>query len=193
MQLSLSFTALINDSSWGTLATRYYLLQRLHSRSFSGYFPQFFNMASRFPNLDYSEKGGSKLYFSEILAAASEILATNWNKFILRRIEPLLSGDSVNSGRCYVAPAAYVCAVTLRNNGCVACGVLWGFAPRLHDSTDRVQQSVSAVQLRVHVWSVDQRTTEAEESPLLRFLTRKRLVKTLQRNSHCGELLPSKD
>jgi hypothetical protein len=27
----------------------------------------------------------------------------------------------------------------------------------------------------------------------LRFVTRKRLVKTLQGNSHCGELLPSKD
>jgi hypothetical protein len=27
--------------------------------------------------------------------------------------------------------------------------------------------------------------TEAEESPLLRFVTRKRPVKTLQRNSHC--------
>jgi hypothetical protein len=35
--------------------------------------------------------------------------------------------------------------------------------------------------------------TEAEESPLLRFVTRKGLVKTLQRNSHCWELLPSND
>jgi hypothetical protein len=34
-------------------------------------------------------------------------------------------------------------------------------------------------------------TTEAEESPLLRFVTRKCLVKTLQRNSHCWELLLS--
>jgi hypothetical protein len=48
------------------------------------------------------------------------------------------------------------------------------------------------VQLSVQLWSVNQRKTEAEESPLLRFVTRKRLVKTLQRNSHCGELLPSK-
>jgi hypothetical protein len=39
--------------------------------------------------------------------------------------------------------------------------------------------------------SVNQHTTEAEESPSLRFVTRKRLVKTLQRNSHCWELLPS--
>jgi hypothetical protein len=51
----------------------------------------------------------------------------------------------------------------------------------------------STKQLRVQLWSVNQRATEAEESPLLRFVTRKRLVKTLQRNSHCGELLPSKD
>jgi hypothetical protein len=38
-------------------------------------------------------------------------------------------------------------------------------------------------QLRVQLWSVNQRTTEAEESPLLRFATstRKRLVKILQR------------
>jgi hypothetical protein len=47
--------------------------------------------------------------------------------------------------------------------------------------------------LRVQLWSVNQRATEAEESPLLRFVTKKRLVKTLQRNSHCGVLLPNKD
>jgi hypothetical protein len=41
------------------------------------------------------------------------------------------------------------------------------------------------VELTVQLWSVDQRATEAEESPLLRFVTKKRLVKTLQRNSHC--------
>jgi hypothetical protein len=49
------------------------------------------------------------------------------------------------------------------------------------------------VQLRVQLCSVNQRATEAGESPLLRFVTRKRLVKTLQRNSHCGMRLPSKD
>jgi hypothetical protein len=43
----------------------------------------------------------------------------------------------------------------------------------------------ATVKLRIQLWSVNQRTTEAEESPLLRFFTRKRLVKTLQRNSHC--------
>jgi hypothetical protein len=31
-------------------------------------------------------------------------------------IDSLLSSDSVNNGRCYVAPAAYACAVTLRND-----------------------------------------------------------------------------
>jgi hypothetical protein len=46
----------------------------------------------------------------------------------------------------------------------------------------------SFVELRVHLWNVNQQATEAEESPLLRFVTRKRLVKTLQRNSHCGEI-----
>jgi hypothetical protein len=51
----------------------------------------------------------------------------------------------------------------------------------------------STVQLRVQLWSVSHWATEAEESPLLRFVTRKRLVKTLQRNSHCGELLASED
>jgi hypothetical protein len=44
---------------------------------------------------------------------------------------------------------------------------------------------VSAMQLRVQLWSVNQRATEAEESPLPRMVTMKRLVKTLQRNSHC--------
>jgi hypothetical protein len=47
--------------------------------------------------------------------------------------------------------------------------------------------------MRVQLWNVNKRATEAEESPLLRFVTRKRLVKTLERNSHCVELLPSKD
>jgi hypothetical protein len=51
----------------------------------------------------------------------------------------------------------------------------------------------ATVQLRVQLWSVNQQATEAEESPLLRSVTRKRLVKTLQRNSHCEELLPSKE
>jgi hypothetical protein len=41
--------------------------------------------------------------------------------------------------------------------------------------------------------SVVERATEAEKSPLLTFVTRKRLVKTLQMNSLCGELLPHKD
>jgi hypothetical protein len=62
--------------------------------------------------------------------------------------------------------------------------------------TDRQSQcdfDFATKQLRVLLWSVNQRATEAEESPLLRFVTRKRLVKTLQRNSHCGELLLSKD
>jgi hypothetical protein len=51
----------------------------------------------------------------------------------------------------------------------------------------------SSVELRLHLWTVNQRTTEAEEPPLLRIVTRKYLVKTLQRKSHFWELLPSKD
>jgi hypothetical protein len=39
---------------------------------------------------------------------------------------------------------------------------------------------------------VNQRATEAEESPLLIFVTRKRLVKKLERNGHCRERLPSR-
>jgi hypothetical protein len=38
-------------------------------------------------------------------------------------------------------------------------------------------------QTRIQLWCVNQRTTEAEESPSLRFVTRKRLVKTLHMNS----------
>jgi hypothetical protein len=41
----------------------------------------------------------------------------------------------------------------------------------------------STKQLRVQVWSVNQRATEAEESPSLRFVTRKRLAKIRQRNA----------
>jgi hypothetical protein len=48
-------------------------------------------------------------------------------------------------------------------------------------------------ELRAQLWSVNQRVTEAEESPLLRFVTRKLVVKTRQRNCHCGEMLQSKD
>jgi hypothetical protein len=41
--------------------------------------------------------------------------------------------------RCYVAPTAYACAVTIRSSsGDVAGGVLCESAPRLYDSTDRV-------------------------------------------------------
>jgi hypothetical protein len=68
-------------------------------------------------------------------------------------------------------------------------GPLRGYATR---PTVFVQR-VSAVQLRVQVWSVDQRATEIEASALVRFITRTRVVKTLQRNSHYGELLPRKD
>jgi hypothetical protein len=51
----------------------------------------------------------------------------------------------------------------------------------------------STRQLRVQLWCFNQRATEAEESPLPRFITMKLLVKTLQRNSHSGQRLPNKD
>jgi hypothetical protein len=128
----------------------------------------------------------------------------------------LLRGDSVNISRCqlmpacnniegvmicdaysscYVVAAAYVCVVTSHNRRVDANGILCGSAPRLYGWTDqpRSVQQVSAVQLRVQLWGVNQQATEVEVSPLLRFVTRKRLVKTWLRNSHWGELLPSKD
>jgi hypothetical protein len=97
--------------------------------------------------------------------------------------------------RCYVAPTAYTCAVPPHNNRADdASSALCGCAPRLCDSTNHILFSeCSAVQLRVQLWSVNQQATEAEGSPLLRFITRKCLVKILQRNSHCEVLLPSKD
>jgi hypothetical protein len=49
------------------------------------------------------------------------------------------------------------------------------------------------VEIKVQLWRVNQWATVAEESPLLSFVTRKRLVKTIQRNSHCGKLLPRND
>jgi hypothetical protein len=60
----------------------------------------------------------------------------------------------------------------------VACSKL------LHCSALLYSQSV---EMKVQLWSVNQRATEADESPLLRFVTRKRLVKTRQKNSRCGE------
>jgi hypothetical protein len=52
---------------------------------------------------------------------------------------------------------------------------------------------VSAEQLRVQFWSVNLWAMEAEETELLRFITKKHLVKTPLMNSHCGERLASKD
>jgi hypothetical protein len=60
------------------------------------------------------------------------------------RKDPLLSSDSVKSGRSYVAPVAYACTVTSHNSRRGdAGGVLCGPAPRLYDSTDRFQFSAS--------------------------------------------------
>jgi hypothetical protein len=93
--------------------------------------------------------------------------------------DPLLRDDSVNRGRCHVAPAAYACVVTSNNKGrSVASGVLWGSAPGLYDSTEF--SSASAIRLKVQLWSVNQRKMEAEESQLLRFVARKRLLKTVE-------------
>jgi hypothetical protein len=75
---------------------------------------------------------------------------------------------------------------------CERCS-LWFRSEAIWPDRQCSVQRVSAAQLRVQLWSVNQWATEAEESPLLRLATRKRLVKTLQRNSHCGELLPRKD
>jgi hypothetical protein len=96
--------------------------------------------------------------------------------------------------RCYVTPTAYACEVTSHNNRRDdAGGVLCESAPRLYGERPCSVQRVSAVQLRVQLWSVNQLATEAEESELFKFVTRKRLVRTLQRKSLCGKLLPSKD
>jgi hypothetical protein len=43
-------------------------------------------------------------------------LAMGLHVTIFRRIDPLLSGDSVNSGRCYVTPATYTNA-TIKQRG----------------------------------------------------------------------------
>jgi hypothetical protein len=51
-----------------------------------------------------------------------------------------------------------------------------------------MEQVLSSQGDEVQLWSVNQWPTEMEESPLLRFITRKHLVKTLQRNSHCGAI-----
>jgi hypothetical protein len=60
-----------------------------------------------------------------------------------------------------------------------AGGVLCGSAPSLYDNRQCSVQRVGAVQLRAQLWSVNQQAMEAEESLLLRFVTRKCLVKTL--------------
>jgi hypothetical protein len=47
-----------------------------------------------------------------------------------------------------------------------------------------LKTTAATVHFRVQGWSVSRRATEADESPLLRTVARKRLVKILQRNSH---------
>jgi hypothetical protein len=61
---------------------------------------------------------------------------------------------------------------------------VWSLPRSYHEDNRRYKE------LSVQLWSINQRATEAEESALLRFVTRKLLVKTSQRNSPCGELLP---
>jgi hypothetical protein len=46
---------------------------------------------------------------------------------------------------------------------------------------------VSALQLRVQLWSVNQQAMEAEESPLLRFVTKKCVVKTFAEEWQLGK------
>jgi hypothetical protein len=48
--------------------------------------------------------------------------------------------------------------------------VLCGSAPKLYDSADSAVQRVSAMQVRVQLWSVNQRAMKFEESPLLIFV-----------------------
>jgi hypothetical protein len=55
---------------------------------------------------------------------------------------------------------------------------------RAQSEVYRVQRSTTQLRVRVQLWSVNQRPTEAEESPSVIFVTRKRLVKTLQMNNY---------
>jgi hypothetical protein len=114
---------------------------------------------------------------------------------ILWHIDPWERSDSVNNSRCYGQPAAYVFAVTSHNTRGDAGGLFCRSASKLYDLTNRVlfSERVSIEYLRIHLWSVKQPATKEELSPLLRLVTRERLAKTLQRSSHSGELLPSKD
>jgi hypothetical protein len=99
---------------------------------------------------------------------------------ILWRIDQLLRGDSASNSRFYGTPAVEACVVTSHNRRGDAGGVFCRSAPRLWLYRPSSVERVRAVQLRVHLWSVKQRATEVEYFPLLRFVTRKRPVKTLQ-------------
>jgi hypothetical protein len=48
-------------------------------------------------------------------------------------------------------------------------------------------------QMRIELWNVKELTKGAEEFPSLSFFDKKHVVKTLQGNNHCGELLPRRD
>jgi hypothetical protein len=67
--------------------------------------------------------------------------------------------------RCYVASAAYACAVTSHNNrrGDIG-GVLCGSAPRLYDPTDRVQFSESRLVAGSNTSTVTLRVVGGDEN-----------------------------
>jgi hypothetical protein len=125
--------------------------------------------------------------------------------YIVTRI-PLLGNGSLNifpqkqrrGTTCYLLLGnGAVNRLCQQNSLCFPWGpckeVIRGSSSEAGSSVQLSAVELSSSQLRVQLWSVNQWTTEAKEPPLLRFVTKKRLEKTLQRNSQCGELLPSKD
>jgi hypothetical protein len=108
----------------------------------------------------------------------------------------LYCGDSVNSCRCYKTPAAYTHSTIeqrgyAKRRGKHASTI--GYVFCVVRAEDCLKTVHTRVKLRVQLWSVNQQATEAEQSWLLRFVTRKRLVKTLKGIAIVEELLPSND
>lgn len=66
-------------------------------------------------NIINSWASSTKLFICFYRVIARNLLLHN-TPFVWRHIDPMLSRESANSGRCYVRPAAWVCAVTSSNN-----------------------------------------------------------------------------
>jgi hypothetical protein len=108
-----------------------------------------------------------------------------------KHFPPEMNARNNISGVFYVVRAA---TVAMQRRGKHVSSIIERPCFLLYPCRSVILKTIGAtVRLRIQLWSVNQMATEVEDSLLIRVVTMKLLVKTLQRNSHCLELLPSND